>query len=88
MTVRVEPSTLRPDSDPSRMYSDSGVVTRICGGLRRMLARALCGVSPVRTKVRMGMSGKPSARSSAAMPASGASRLRLMSFESAFSGET
>ena len=58
------------------MYSDSGVVTRICGGVRRMRARSLCGVSPVRTTARIGTSGSPSAASSSPMPSIGASRLR------------
>ena len=34
----------------SRMYSDSGVVTRMCGGLRSIAARSLGSVSPVRTR--------------------------------------
>jgi hypothetical protein len=53
-----------------------------------MLARSLCGVSPVRTSVRISTSGQPSAASSARIPASGASRLRRMSLDSAFNGET
>ena len=57
ITVRVVDSILRPDSEPSSTYSDSGVVTTICGGRRRMLARSLCGVSPVRTSVRISTSG-------------------------------
>ena len=57
MTVRVVDSILRPDSEPSSTYSDSGVVTTICGGRRRMLARSACGVSPVRTSVRISTSG-------------------------------
>jgi hypothetical protein len=40
--------------------------------------KKLGGLSPVRTKVRISTSGKPCARSSARMPASGASRLRLI----------
>ncbi len=70
------------------MYSDSGVVTTMCGGRFRMAVRSLCGVSPVRTNVRMSTSGKPRACNSVRMPASGASRLRRMSFERALSGET
>ena len=61
ITVCVVASVLRPDSLVSRMYSDSGVVTRICGGLRRIRSRSACGVSPVRTSVRISTSGKPSA---------------------------
>ena len=51
-------------------------------------ARSEAGVSPVRTTARMPASGSPIARSSALMPVSGASRLRLMSFDSALSGDT
>src|SRR6516225_5861606 len=36
ITVRVVASILRPESEPSRMYSDSGVVTTMCGGARPM----------------------------------------------------
>ncbi|ULU25840.1 hypothetical protein DYST_02778 [Dyella terrae] len=88
ITVRVAFSIARPDSEPSRMYSDSGVVTRMCGGCLRIPLRSACGVSPVRTAVRMSTSGRPSLRSSARMPSSGASRLMRMSLESAFSGDT
>ena len=88
MIVRVVASILRPDSEPSSTYSDSGVVTTMCGGRRRMLARSCCGVSPVRTSVRMSTSGSPSAASSPRMPASGTARFFWMSLDSAFSGET
>ena len=50
-------SIARPDAEPSSTYSDSGVVTTMCGGRLRMLARSACGVSPVRTSVRMSTSG-------------------------------
>ena len=67
--------------EPSRMYSDSGVVTTICGA-RAPHARTLrLRVSPVRTTARISTSGRPSAASSARMPSSGASRLRWMSFD-------
>jgi hypothetical protein len=49
----------RPDSEPSRMYSDSGVVTRMCGGRLRIATRSACGVSPVRTIERSSTAGKP-----------------------------
>ena len=88
ITVRTPPSIARPDSEPSSTYNDSGVVTKMCGGRLRRAARSDCGVSPVRTAVRMSTSGRPSAASSSRMPASGASRLRWMSLDSAFSGET
>ena len=63
-------------------------MTRICGGVLRIATRSDCGVSPVRTCVRMAAVSLPCAASSAAMPLSGCSRLRWMSFDSAFSGET
>ena len=50
-------------------YSDSGVVIRMSGGLRRIAWRSRCGVSPVRRATL----------SSAPMPRSGARRLRSMS---------
>ena len=40
ITVRVDASIARPESEPSSTYSDSGVVTRMCGGVLRS-ARAL-----------------------------------------------
>ena len=58
-------------------YSDSGVVIRTSGGLRRIAWRSRCGVSPVRSPTE----------TSAPMPFSGARRLRSMSYESAFKGE-
>ena len=88
MTVRTVDSILRPDCEPSSTYSDSGVVTMMCGGRRRLCCRSFCGVSPVRTATRMSTSASPSFASSARIPASGASRLRLMSLDSAFSGDT
>ena len=50
-------------------YSDSGVVMRMSGGLRRIAARSRCGVSPVRMPTVV----------SPPMPRSGARRLRSMS---------
>uniref|UniRef100_A0A0S6YY90 Response regulator n=1 Tax=Mizugakiibacter sediminis TaxID=1475481 RepID=A0A0S6YY90_9GAMM len=88
ITVRVPASMRRPDSEPSSTYSDSGVVTRMCGGRLRIEVRSVAGVSPVRTAVRMSTSGRPSRSSSARMPPSGTSRLRWMSFDKAFNGET
>ena len=41
ITVRTVLSICRPDADVSRMYSDSGVVTSMCGGVRRIRARSL-----------------------------------------------
>ncbi len=88
ITLRTPDSIARPDSEPSSTYSDSGVVTRMCGARLRKAARSACGVSPVRTAVRISTSGKPCAASWSRMPANGASRFRWMSFDSAFSGET
>ena len=52
ITVRTSRSARRPDSDVSRMNSDSGVVTRTCGGCRAAARRSRAVVSPVRTAVR------------------------------------
>lgn len=88
MTVRTCRNALRPEAEPNSTYSDSGVVTRICGGVRRACARSRCGVSPVRTAVRTATSGRPLATSAVRMPCSGASRLRWISLDNAFSGDT
>ena len=84
ISVRVVASMARPPCEVSSRYSDSGVVTRMCGGLRVMAARSLAGVSPVRTSTRI--SGRPG--SSARIWASGPCRFFWTSFESARSGET
>jgi hypothetical protein len=60
----------------------------MCGGFFTLWRRSPAAVSPVRTAVRISTSARPSERSSARMPASGASRLARMSFDSAFNGET
>ena len=70
------------------MYSDSGVVTRMWGDCRRIFARSLWVVSPVRTRARMRTSGKPDSSSLSRIPASGACRFLLMSLDSALSGDT
>lgn len=88
MTERTFDSIWRPDVDDSSTYSDSGVVTRMCGARLRSAARSACVVSPVRTAVRIAGTGRPSCASDSAMPASGASRFTWMSFDSAFSGDT
>ena len=59
-------------------YRDSGVVMRTSGGSLSIAWRSFCGVSPVRIATRM----------SPPMPRSGARRLRSMSYDRAFSGET
>ena len=70
ITVRTVESIARPPSVVRSRYSDSGVVTRMCGGRRVIAARSLCGVSPVRTSTR----SSGSVSSSSRISASGASR--------------
>ncbi len=88
MTVRTPASDARPESLVSRMWSDSGVVTRMWGGCRVIVRRTADGVSPVRTIARSAGAVPPSRSACSATPCSGASRLRSMSLESAFRGET
>ncbi len=88
ITVRTCFSMPRPPSLVRRMKSDSGVVTRMCGGLLTIAVRTEAGVSPVRTWVRISASGSPIAASSWRIPASGSSRFFSMSFDSAFKGDT
>ena len=71
----------------SSRNSDSGVVMRMSGGCFACARRSSCGVSPVRSPMRMPGGSVPSMRPRAAMPASGARRLRSTSTASAFSGE-
>ena len=59
----------------------------MCGGVRRIAARSLCEVSPVRTAARISGAHSRAACISAEIPASGCSRLRWMSLDSAFSGD-
>ena len=83
--------TPRSDSraaDVRRRNSDSGVVTRMSGGVRANARRASAGVSPVRMPTVMFGSGSPSRCAAALIPASGARRLRSTSTASALSGET
>ena len=79
ITVSTVRSTSRA-AEVSIRYSDSGVVIRMSGGLRRIAARSRCDVSPLRSAT-VGSRGN-------VIPASGARRLRSMSWLSAFSGET
>ncbi len=88
ITVRTVFSIPLPPSLVRRMNSDSGVVTRMCGGRLTIAVRTLAGVSPVRTWVRIPASGSPMAASSPPIPASGSTRFFSMSFDSAFRGET
>ena len=62
-TVR---SISRLRSAVSSRYSDSGVVTRMCGGVRSIAARSDCGVSPVRTAAVMRGASSPIASASCA----------------------
>jgi len=57
--------------------SDSGVVSRICGGSTLWRARFAAGVSPVRSSMRIG----------SPISATGAARLRAISVVSAFRGD-
>jgi hypothetical protein len=72
----------------SRMYSDSGVVTRMCGGRTSMDRRSRANVSPVRTMVRISGMSRPRAPAICRISPSGTSRFFWMSFPRAFSGET
>lgn len=86
MTVSTVRSVSRA-CDVSMRYSDSGVVMRMSGGLRCRLRRWSGVVSPVRMPVRTSGIAPPAAAMRAAMPASGACKLRSTSAPSAFSGE-
>ena len=88
MTVSAWRNAARLRSAVSRMNSDSGVVTRMCGGRRTIRSRSQAGVSPVRTAVRMPGAGMPRSKASCSSSASGVSRLRPMSLLRAFRGET
>ena len=87
MTQRTGPRISRAD-DVSIRYRLSGVVMSTSGGVRSMVRRSDCGVSPVRIAVVI--SGISSSRRPAAcrIPTNGARRLRSMSWASAFSGDT
>ena len=88
ITLRTLRSMSRPESEDSRMNSDSGVVTRMCGGARRCRSRSNDGVSPVRTASRIDRSPSPMARTRWRMPSSGACRFFWMSLDRALSGDT
>ena len=53
ITVRTVRSRSRLRPAVRSRYNDSGVVTRMCGGVRSMAARSDCVVSPVRTAAVM-----------------------------------
>ena len=88
MTVWAVDSIRLLRSAVSRMNSDSGVVTTMCGGRRTICSRSQAGVSPVRIAVRISGNARPSATASSAISPSGSCRFRWMSLLSAFSGDT
>ena len=87
ITVRTVRSIARLRSAVRSRYSDSGVVTRMCGGVRSIAARRELGVSPVRTAERMRTEGSPACTARSRMAPSGSSRFLWMSALSAFRGE-
>jgi len=77
------PARLRAQQDVQRLR----VVTTMCGGLRRIPARSDCDVSPLRTAARMATSagsGPPALRECRERRL----EIALMSFDSAFRGDT
>ncbi len=87
MTVRTVRSICRLRSEVRSRYSDSGVVTRMWGGVRSIDTRSRVEVSPVRTAAVIDGASSPRARASARMPLRGSARFLWMSVLSAFSGE-
>ena len=69
-------------------YSDSGVVTRMCGGVRTIAARSLCVVSPVLTAAVIRGAARPAISARWRIPRRGSERFLWMSVLSALSGET
>ena len=88
MTVRTVRSIARLRSAVSSKYSDSGVVTRTCGGVRSIAARSDCVVSPVRTAAVIRGGSSAIASATRRMPRRGSARFLWMSALRAFSGET
>ncbi len=88
ITVRTVRSISRLRAAVSSRYSDSGVVTRMCGGRFSIAARSEAGVSPVRTAEVMRGTTTPAAAAIRSMPARGSARFLWMSALSALSGET
>ena len=86
MTVSREVSRSRA-FDVSSRKSDSGVVMRMSAASRPKRARSSAGVSPVRIAISGTVIVRLCARATAAMPSSGARRLRSTSTASALSGE-
>ena len=88
ITVRAVRSAARLRPAVSKMNSDSGVVTRMCGGRSTIRRRSHAFVSPVRTAVRIAGRRTPRRAANAAISASGPERFFSMSLLSAFNGET
>ena len=82
--VRAVASIALPLAVVSRIASDSGVVTRMCGGALRICARSRLGVSDERTSTRTSGSDGSRVRNSV----SGCCRFFCTSLASARSGET
>ncbi len=74
ITVRAVRSISRDFSAVSSRYSDSGVVTRMCGGLRSIAARSDCVVSPVRTAAVMRGAASPSSSATRRIPLRGSAK--------------
>jgi hypothetical protein len=83
VTQRAPPG-LRRQQDEQRLGRRDQHVRRV----QRRLAPLARGRIAVRTAVRTPGAGKPSSVASARSSASGSSRLRRMSLDSAFSGDT
>ena len=73
-------SISRPRSAVSSKYSDSGVVTRMCGGVRSIVCRSAAGVSPVRTARGSAAPGGPALRPARGCRPAAPSRFLWMSF--------
>ena len=65
------PASISRAAEVRIRYSDSGVVTRMSGGLRAIAARSRCGVSPVRIATRTSSAPGP------ATPAQGRAQVAL-----------
>ena len=76
ITARTPLNIPRPLSVVSMMLRDSGVVIRMCGDLRSILARADAGVSPVRTATRISGNFSPAAPNRSRSSVRGRSRFR------------
>ena len=88
ITVRTVRSIARLRSAVRSRYRDSGVVTRMCGGVRNIAARSVCGVSPVRTAAVSRGASRPSASATRRRPRRGSDRFLWMSALRALSGDT